>query len=469
MDDGPSSIPSAAYLVTLLVTAIGYLFFIAASLAISRARSTKITDLAQQRRSGAQDAIAILAHSEAYLVCAQVGRFVCVLSAGIVISELFEHLPNLVLLIAATFGQTSLPQWAGVSANITLVSVFVPATLIAVQIVKPLTLQNPETALCMVAGPLKTFFRCFGPLVLFVHSSVRALLSSFGLKTTHERDLAVSSDDLSELVRRSSQEGVIQKAEQELIEGVVELSDTIVREVMTPRADIISIKLGTTLQAFIQIVKREGVSRILVTGSDLDDVKGMVIIKDLIGILDNSSSTSSWEPYIREVQFVPNTKSVSDLLLEFREKRVHFAVVLDEHGGVDGVVTLEDLVEEIVGDISDEYDAPGKVGRPVIQFDGAIILDGSLSLVDLEMHHRISLPEGDYDTVAGFVLSELGHLPSVGESFRFEDLEIKVRDVQNNRVVRVSIQRPNPNRSKQDLALDGAPAQNSLPLAVDSD
>lgn len=469
MDDGPSSISSIAYLITLLVTAIGYVFFIAASLAIARARSTKISDLAQERRSGAKDAIAILAHSDAYLVCAQVGRFICVLSAGIVISELFEHLPRLVLSIASAFGQTTLPEWAEIVANIALICIFVPATLIAVQIVKPLTLQNPETALCIVAGPLKIFFRCFGPLVLFVHSSVRALLSSFGLKTTHERDLAVSSDDLSELVRRSSQEGVIQKTEQELIEGVVELSDTIVREVMTPRTDIVSVKLGTTLQNFIQVVKREGVSRILVTGSDLDDVKGMVIIKDLIGLLDGSASTSSWESFIRDVQFVPNTKGVSDLLNEFREKRVHFAVVLDEHGGVDGVVTLEDLVEEIVGDISDEYDAPGKVGRPVIQFDGAIILDGSLSLVDLERHHRISLPEGDYDTVAGFVLSELGHLPSVGESFRFEEFEIKVRDVQNNRVVRVSIQRPNSNRSKQDVTLGGEASLNSLPLAVDSD
>ena len=469
MDDSPSSIPSILFLLLLCVAAAGYVFFIAASLAIARARTTKISDLAQEKRSGARDAMSLLTRSDAYLVCAQVGRFICVLAAGMIISELFELLPILVQIIASALGQTFLPNWVGVAANVSLLAFFVPGTLIAVQIVKALALQNPETTLCFVAGPLKCFYHCFGPLVLFVHTSVRALLSSFGLKSTHERDLAVSSDDLSELVRRSSQEGVLQKTEQELIEGVVELSDTIVREIMTPRTDIVSVKMGVPLPSFIQVVKREGVSRILVTGSDLDDVKGMVIIKDLIGLLDGATVGASWESFIRDVQFVPNTKSVSELLNEFREKRIHFAVVLDEHGGVDGVVTLEDLVEEIVGDIGDEFDAPGKVGRPVVQFDGAIILDGSLSLVDLERHHGIALPTGDYDTVAGFVLSELGHLPTVGESFRFNDVELRVRDVQNNRVARVSIQKPNPNRTKQDLTVEQKPRQNSFPIAVDSD
>jgi CBS domain containing-hemolysin-like protein len=380
------------------------------------------------------------------------------------ISELFEQLPVITRAVYSYVVGSLQPVWLDFLGNSIFVALFISVTLVVVQTAKALTLKFPEGALSMVSIPLRWIYICFGPLVLFVHSAAHTLLSTFGVSVTHERDLSLSSDDLSEFMWRSSQAGVIERTEQQLIEGVVELSDTSVREVMTSRRDVVAVKEGEPLSTVVAMIKREGVSRVLVHGGDLDDVRGMLLAKDLITLLDpGASSRLDWGALVRPVSFVPTTKNVRDLLKEFREKRIHLAAVLDEHGSLDGVVTLEDLVEEIVGDIADEFDAPANEHASTVHFDGTIILEGSLSLADLFRHHGIALPEGDYDTVAGFVLSQLGHVPVAGESFTFEDSEIRVRDVQNNRVVRVSMQRTNSNKLRQSASQKNT---NNEPLAV---
>ena len=469
MDDGPSIVAILIFSLPLVLCAVGYVFFITASLAVARARSTVLSERAESQDVAAARALKILSHSDSYLVSAQVGRFVCVLCAGMLISELFEQVPVVTRAVYLLISGSVQPPWLDVAGNLVFVSLFIGVTLVAVQTSKTLTLKFPEAALALVSIPLRWIYICFGPVVLFVHSAAHSLLSLFGIAVTHERDLALSSDDLSEFVWRSSQAGVIEKTEQQLIEGVVELSDTSVREVMTPRRDVVAVKIGVPLAEVVAMIRRDGVSRILVHGGELDDIRGMLLAKDLISLLiPQAGNQTSWEGLIRPISFVPTTKNARDLLKEFREKRIHLAAVLDEHGSLDGVVTLEDLVEEIVGDIADEFDAPIKDSSTAIHFDGTIILDGSLSLADLYRHHGIVLPEGDYDTVAGFVLAQLGHVPLAGESFVFEDYEIRVRDVQSNRVVRVSLQKANSNRSRQ--AEPQADAKGiALALAADSE
>jgi CBS domain containing-hemolysin-like protein len=184
---------------------------------------------------------------------------------------------------------------------------------------------------------------------MFIHNTINGVLDRCHLRLTTERDISLSTDDLSEIMKFSSESGTIEQNEQRLIEGIVDFTERVVREVMTPRKDIVWAKETSTTEDLIALSTREGVSRILICGSDLDDVKGIILAKDLLTFINKPVTTDAWRALLRETYKVPNTKPVDDLLHEFRSSGNHLAVVLDEHGGVGGIVTLEDLVEEIVG------------------------------------------------------------------------------------------------------------------------
>jgi putative hemolysin len=249
----------------------------------------------------------------------------------------------------------------------------------------------------------------------------------------------VSADDISELVRRGSEAGAIEDTEKELLEGVVELSDRIVREVMTPRKDIVHVRESATTADVVEAFVQHGVSRLLVCGTDLDEVKGVVLGKDLLRFVGKSVGNAAWREYVRPAYFVPNTKPVDALLVELRQKGCHLAVVLNEHGGVDGIVTLEDLVEEIVGDIFDEFDHPSDQTLILRDEHGMLTMDASVKVSRLADEFDITIPEGEYDTVAGFILAHLGHLPVPGERLANGDVELTVQTVDHNRIGRVTL------------------------------
>jgi len=237
----------------------------------------------------------------------------------------------------------------------------------------------------------------------------------------------------------SSEKGTIERDEQALLEGVVELSDRITREVMTPRADVVWVSEHAPSSDLVNLFTHEGVSRILVCGRDLDDVRGMLLAKDLFPFVGRSLVGFDWRSCVRPAHFVPDTKPVNELLRELRQQGIHLAVVLNEHGGVDGIVTLEDLVEEIVGDIFDEFDSPVDRGTLAVEHQGALFVDGILSIESLKADYGIEVAEGDYDTVAGFIMSQLGRLPGEGESFESGGWVFLVSEVHKHRIARVCI------------------------------
>jgi CBS domain containing-hemolysin-like protein len=199
-----------------------------------------------------------------------------------------------------------------------------------------------------------------------------------------------------------------------------------------------------------------------VCGNELDEVRGVVIARDLIRFVGQQVDVNAWKSYIRPAFFVPNTKPVDQLLVELREKGVHLAVVLDEHGSVDGIVTLEDLVEEIVGEIFDEFDSPLDQPSVVVrEEDGALLVDGAVPISTLQDEHGVTIPEGEYSTVAGFVMAHLGHLPYEGEEFAQGVHRYKILQVQRQAVVRVSLVRLDP--------LDAHEANEAGDLEADSE
>jgi len=416
----------------LLLAVAGYLFFIVASLAIARSRTGRLHELLELEAFGAATSVTIIENSERYLLCTQMGRLCSSFGAGFCLAFLTGYISKLP-------GDGGGVASYGIALAAFTAAIVMITTLVVVQVAKAFTLQFPEKTMCVVALPLRLFYLCVGPILMFIHNTINRVLERCHLRLTTERDISLSTDDLSEIMKFSSESGTIEQNEQRLIEGIVDFTERVVREVMTPRKDIVWAKENATTEELISLSTREGVSRILVCGADLDDVKGMILAKDLLTFINKPVTTDAWRSLLRETYKVPNTKPVDDLLHEFRSSGNHLAVVLDEHGGVGGIVTLEDLVEEIVGDIFDETDAASERELLIREVSGEWVVDGSAGIDQLPESFGLAPSEGHYDTIAGYVLYHLGRLPEAGESCEIEGLQFKVLEVHRHRIVRLSV------------------------------
>ena len=434
MTNEPSQVASLFYALPLLVAAGSYVFFIVASLSIARSRVARLEELDELGALGSKAALRIVENSERYLLCTQMGRLCSSFGAGFCLAFVTGHIVRGFHVVFEAW-----PHLPGAVMAFCVAATFMLATLVCVQIAKSLSLQYPEKALCLVAVPLRLSYAIFGPLLLCIHSTVARVLAKFDIRPTTERDISISADDLSEIVKISSENGAIEKSEQRLIEGVVDFAELIVREVMTPRKDIVWAKESVTTRELMTICTREAVSRVLICGADLDDVRGMILAKDLLHCINQPLDGDSWRAYIRPTYVVPNTKPVDDLLAELRSKGIHLAVVLDEHGGVGGIATVEDLLEQIVGEIFDETDVVADREPPVQEIDGAWRIDGAASIDELPEGLAISNSDGQYDTIAGYLLSHVGRLPDQGETFVIEGVEFKVLEVHKHRVARLHV------------------------------
>jgi putative hemolysin len=437
----------------LIVAVAGYVFFIVASLSIVRSRTGRLVELKELGVLGAATSARIIELSEKYLLCTQMGRLFSSFGAGFCLAFLTGHIAHL----PTGEDGTGKSYYGVVLATASAVSVML-ATLVVVQVAKAFALQFPEKTLCLVALPLRLFYLFVGPVLMFIHNTVTRVLERFEIRLTTERDISLSTDDLSEIVKLSSETGCMQQNEQRLIEGVVDFAERVVREVMTPRKDIVWTKDTATTEELISVCTREGVSRVLICGTDLDDVKGMILAKDLLKFINKPLNTDAWRALLRPIYKVPNTKPVDDLLYEFRSTGTHLAVVLDEHGGVGGIVTLEDLVEEIVGDIFDETDTAMERQLVIREVNGEWLVDGAAGIDQLPEAFGISTSEGRYDTIAGYLLFHVGRLPEQGEIFTVEGLEFKVLEVHRHRIVRLSV--------KNLLRREEALKTDELPIAV---
>ena len=229
----------------------------------------------------------------------------------------------------------------------------------------------------------------------------------------------------------------------ELLRSLVDFRETMVREVMTPRPDIIGIEAGATFAQLQSLFREQQYSRVPAYKETLDNVLGFVFVKDLILLKPDTSPEEPITPLIRPAHFVPETKRVPELLKEFQRKRVQIAVVVDEYGGTAGLVTVEDLVEEIVGEIRDEYDV--EVERIVDEGDGSFVFSGSAHVEEMANLLKLNIEGKGFETVGGFLLSQLGRVPAVGETIELDrDINVEILETQRRRITRVRITRREP-------------------------
>jgi CBS domain containing-hemolysin-like protein len=433
-DPATSLIPFLVSVVFVVASLVFYVFFISASIALARCRGSVLRELREEGWWGSKSAEYVLAQADTFLLCVQFGRVLASLGVGILLAVCSYYGA---LAVATATMHLSFGVWIGVVAAFYAVCALF--LLVLVQIVKNITLQYPEKVLCTTAGPLKFYGKLFAPVLIYPHRCVLRILERWGVRLTNERELTISAAELGEIAKSSSEAGTLESEESHILEGVAELSERTARDVMTTRSNIIWVRESASSAEVVAVANKESVSRLLVCGSELDDVRGMLLIKDLLNFAGQPFQPSSWRRFIRPVYRIPDTKIVKNLLVELRQKRVHFSVVLNEHGEVVGLVTLEDLVEEIVGEIFDEFDNPSLENPPIAVENGVLYLDAAVTIEVLEEEYGLSFPEGNFHSAGGFVHESLGRIPVLGDSFSASDMTFVVLEVHRHRIIRLSI------------------------------
>jgi putative hemolysin len=311
--------------------------------------------------------------------------------------------------------------------------------------------RDPERVLELLLPPFTIISRPLKPLTYgFMH-----LLNH----SRHERTAPVSVNrdevnDDGEVIKGAATEDVRESSgreERRLLKSIVDFGDTLVREVMTPRPDIVAIHSEATLDGLRALFREQEYSRIPVFRDNLDNILGFVYVKDLILLGDSLKGSEPVTSHLRTAHFVPETKLVSELLREFQQQRIQGAIVVDEYGGTAGLVTLEDLVEEIFGEIRDEYDVEAE---PVVdEGNGSFVFSGTADVDEIADHLHVPIEREGFETVGGFLLSHLGHVPAIGETFDIDGLHVEVIDAERRRVRKVRITRaPRPEHEAQEMA-----------------
>ena len=249
----------------------------------------------------------------------------------------------------------------------------------------------------------------------------------------------VSEDELIALTDAAAEADAIEDAERDMIASALALDRTVVREVMTPRADMVTVDSDATVTAALETAIDRGLSRLPVCRDDIDDVVGVVLLKDLARAERSGAGQQPVRDPMRRAMFVPETKRVDELLSEMRTAGDHLAVVVDEYGGTAGLVTLEDLVEELVGEIVDEFDRPEPLMEPLA--GGEALVHGRMPVDQLNTLVGAALPDDDWDTVGGLIFSTLGHVPEVGETVEVNGLRLRVEHMEGRRITRVRLTR----------------------------
>jgi len=303
---------------------------------------------------------------------------------------------------------------------------------------KALALRYTTGASLLASGPVRLLERLSPVLISLLKGSTRAVLMLFGIRDTGRR-VFVSEEEIKHLVKEGREQGVLDQTEMELIHSVFAFSETPVKKVMIPRPKIFALDVNTPPEDVERLVVESGFSRIPVYEESADNIIGVVYIKDALRLLERRQPLVL-RKILQPVHFVPENKKVGALLKELQKRRTHLAMVVDEHGSVTGLVTMEDLLEEIVGEIQDEYDWEE---RPVERLrDGSLVVEGTTTAAELRDAYHIPIPPSvEFDTVAGFMLNSLGAVPRGGEVVGVGPYRLTVVDVEKNRISKVKVEK----------------------------
>jgi magnesium and cobalt exporter, CNNM family len=396
-------------------------FFVAAEFSLVRSRRTRLEAMVRTGDRLARIALRASSNISRVLSASQLGVTLASLGLGWIAEATLAHL------FESLFD--SLPFAVEVSLRVTLAGIIAYTVLTYLHVVlgeltpKAAALNSPEKFAKYLAPPLLFFAWLMSPFIFVLHRSANVLLKLMGQPAAGGDEAVHSPEELRLLVEQSQEGGALQSSDADLIDAVFEFSEKNAREVMTPRTEIIAFDVEAPLEEVLRIVEDSQFSRYPVYEESIDNIIGLVLTKDLLRVLipgaanDSSATAAAFivRKIIRPVHVIPGSREVEDVLADFKRLKEHMAIVLDEYGGTAGVITMEDLLEEIVGEILDEYDTSEDDTEPVLTRSGETIVSGSSNIGELNERFGLDVPDEDAKTIGGFVFGILGRLPQVGD------------------------------------------------------
>ncbi len=386
-------------------------FFVAAEFAIVKVRASQIEIKAKSGNRITKIAKHITQHLDGYLAATQLGITIASLALGWVGEEVMTEI------VHNFFGLFNISLESSLGSTLGLILAFSIITILHIILgelaPKSMAIQRPVNVTMFVALPLQLFYIVFRPIIALLNGMANLVLKLLGINPVSGPEAHHSSEELQYLLDQGKETGALDLNEHEMIKNVFDFNERVVKNIMVPRTKIFGIELTTPSDEWLDAIMKEGYSRVPVYDDTIDKIVGIVHAKDILPLLV-SKEPLVLNDILRKPYFVPETKKINDLLNELQQKRMQIAIVLDEFGGTAGMVTLEDIVEELVGEIQDEYDEE----KPIVEkvSENEFVVNASASLYDVNEYLPHDLPEdGDYDTISGLVSDVFGKIPEVGE------------------------------------------------------
>lgn len=421
-------------------------FFAATEFSLVAVRLSRVRQLVARGSGNARIVQELVAHLERVISGVQVGITLTTIGIGFLgeitmaqaIEPLLWWMPGTHAVI--------------VSHAISLVLAYALLTMLHVVlgelVPKGISLSHAERVALLVARPFQWYLGVFRPAISLLDGLSRMVMRALGVAPRLSHTMVHSAEELQVIIQQARERGLLAEGEERYVQSALELGKLEVREIMVSRPDMHALPAGASLEETIQVFARTQRSRIPVYQGTLDHAIGYVHIKDMFGVLlEKQRRIEQGRPalvfdlrrLVRELMIVPESKLAGDLLEEFRTKGAALSLVVDEHGSILGLVTLEDVIEQVLGEIHDEFDL---VEKPLLLSDGAMVFDASLNVRDLEMQYDILLPDDPaYSTLGGFALAQLGIIPHGGETFDFEGFRYTVYEMDRRRIARLKIQK----------------------------
>ena len=420
--------------VAVIVAANG--FFVAAEYGLVTVRRTRMQELDAQGSRPAKRVLRLLEQPPRFISAIQLGVTLSSLSLGAIGEPVVSRLLERPLDLLPESWHTSVATTISVILAFTILSYF--HVVMGEIVPKSFTLQYPERVALLAAGPISAFYVIFRPFIWVLVRSSAAVLRWFGVSASSGVTLVHSEEELKMLVTASREKGVLEEEEQAMLHKVFEFADKDAVDVMVPRPDVVAVPVDLPVQEVLRLVLSHPFTRYPVFEEELDDIVGVLHVRDLFSALhERGLESTDLRTILREAIMVPETKPLDELLAEFQRTSTHLAIVVDEYGSVEGLVTLEDLLEEIVGEIGDEFDLPDagilRIGR------GRVRLVGSFPIDEFNERFGKSLPVDDYHTIGGFVFGELGRVPKVGDIVAFDGARFEVSAIDGPRIREVDV------------------------------
>jgi putative hemolysin len=414
----------------LQLVAVGVLillnaFFVAAEYALVTARRTRIVELHHQGNRRARDVLRITSDPPRFIAAMQLAVTLTSLGIGALGEQALAH----------AFDDVMATVLAVVFAYLILTFLHV---VLGELVPKGVALSHREGTALAVAVPVRAFFVVFRPLIWLLQRSTELVLRALGVEPPGAEHEPLSEAELRMVVSQSTQHGEIEQQEQEMLYKVFDFADKEVSDVMVPRPEVVALSEGLPPEQCLEAVMDSPYTRYPVYRESLDNVVGILHVRDLFSALrDRGMHEVKIAELVRPAHIVPETKDLAALLTEFRRTNQHMAIVVDEYGEMEGIVTLEDLLEEIVGEIEDEFDLPDESIEQVDE--DTVLVDGTFPIDDFNDRFHTELPIEDYHTLAGFVFGLLGRQPEVGDDVSYDGLRFDVLEVEGSRINKLGV------------------------------